>query len=128
MDPVTNPSNPGETPGDDLKALAQQYRRLERLLTWSLAAMLLVVFSINIYFSREAKVAQYRCNQVEVQLDGLKQIQPLIRDFVGALQQYAAQDKEFIPIWERYRPALTDYLPSQKSHVPAPSPAAAPKK
>jgi hypothetical protein len=122
MDPVINPSTPGNTPGDDLKAVAHQCKRLERLLVWSLAAMLLVVFSINIYFSREAKAAQYRCNQVEAQLDGLKQIQPLIRDFVGALQQYAAQDKDFMPIWERYRPALTDYLPAQKSPAPAPAP------
>jgi hypothetical protein len=112
---------------ETLNALSRQTSKLEFLLLMSFIVIIVLSVGLNVLLANQVKVLQARYNE---QNPAVKQLakgfrendEPLYRKFALALQQYAATNRDFLPIWEKYRPAMTNLLTAAK---PLPSPAAA---
>ena len=44
--------------------------------------------------------------------------EPMIREFAGAMQSFASTNKDFAPIFDRYRPAFSKYLTGSSAQSP----------
>lgn len=127
MDPLTPKpevsalqSPPAES--DSFKALAQQCQRLEKLLIFTLAAFIVTTVCMSFFIARTAKTAKLEANRMSAVVERAKKdkIEPIMREFVSAMQQYAAVDKGFGPIWQKYQPGLSNLLAATKSFAAAP--------
>ncbi len=117
---------------ETLNALSRQTSKLEFLLLISLLVIIVLGIAVNVLLANQVKVLEARYNE---QSPAVKQLakafresdEPLYRKFAVAIQQYAARDTNFLPIWDRYRPAMSNLLTVSKPVAPA-APAKAPVK
>ena len=105
------------------EALLRQCQRLEKLIIFALVAMIITIVAVNFFLSRDARAAALQAKRMEATFQGYQRIQPYMQDLLSALQTYAGQDKDFQPIWQRYRPVLTNFFPVVND-APSNSPAA----
>ncbi len=126
MDPIISKPESASGPSSgstEIQALMQRIKKLETLFLVSLGAIILLSIGFNILMSNQIKAVQIRYDE---QSPGIKQYakgfreadEPLMRSFALALQQYAAANRDFLPIWEKYRPALTNLLTPVKLAPP----------
>lgn len=119
--PIPQPVAP-----EALDALNRRTAKLEFLLLLSLAVIIILGVGLNILLANQVKGMQARYNE---QTPIVKQLakswretdEPLYRNFINALQQYATTSKDFQPILDKYRPAFTNFLTAAKPTAPAPA-------
>jgi hypothetical protein len=108
-------SGEGQIQTDAVEALNRKTGKLEFLLLVSLGAIIILSIGVNILIANQAKLLQARYIEQEPAVkqyaQGYRDIdEPLYRKFALAMQQYAATNKDFQPLWDKYRPALTNLL------------------
>jgi hypothetical protein len=127
--PASSPEHTQAPSPDVHPALLQQCKRLEKLIIFALLAMVTTAVAVNVFLSQDARAAAFQARQMEAKFQAYNKIQPYMANFLDALQTYASQDKEFMPIWQKYRPVFTNYYsvtPDAPSNTPAGAKAPAP--
>lgn len=111
-----------------LEQLRSQHQQLQSLFAVALSALLVLGLVCSLFMFKQwrmvrAQVEDQRPTVQKMWTDYQNSSEKLIRNFVGSLQDFATQHRDFQPILDRYREPLRSYfLPS----VPAP-PSNAPK-
>lgn len=136
--PASSPEQTQAQGPEAQQVLLRQCQRLEKLIIFALVAMVITIVAVNFFLSRDARAAAFQAKQMEARFQAYNKIQPYMANFLSAMQTYANQDKDFMPIWQKYRPVFTNYYPVTPdapsntpagAKAPAPAPASAkPKK
>jgi type II secretory pathway component PulL len=113
------------------RELQSEHERLRYLFVLSLASFVLLSLAACGFMGQQWRIAKWQASQQQTAVQNLwrdyKGTQSKIGDFVKALQTYAAQNREFQPILEKYRRSLGDYFkPTSAAPAPAAAPSAAP--
>jgi len=94
--------------------LEQQCQDLKTLLTATFVALLVLSASVNLFLAKQmrqvrAKVAESRpvIKRMEAEF---RSKEPNMKNFLNALQSFAASNRDFQPVLDRYRAALPQYL------------------
>ena len=110
---------------EDLQARFQQ---LQTLFAVALAAIVLMSVFTCAFIGKQwrmvrAQVEEQRPAVQKMMVDYQKSTEPLIRSFTDGLKTFAARNRDFQPIIDKYREALRPYLGSTQpgSVVPAQS-------
>ena len=95
--------------------LLSQFHDLRNLFYLATFALLVMGVGVNIYLGKQMRLAratlsEQRQNSDRVAEDFQKNSEPMIREFAGAMQSFASTNKDFAPIFDRYRPAFSNYL------------------
>ena len=95
--------------------LASQFHDLRNLFYLATFALLVMGVGVNIYLGKQmrlarAQLAEQRQSVGRVADDFKNNSEPMIREFAGAMQSFASTNKDFAPIFDRYRPAFSNYL------------------
>src|SRR5262245_53011469 len=95
--------------------LAEQFHSLRNLFYLATFAMLVMGVGVNIYLGKQMRLARVQLAEQRQALgraadDFQNTSEPMIREFAGAMQGFASTNKDFAPIFERYRPAFSKYL------------------
>jgi hypothetical protein len=107
-----------------VEQLRSQCQQLQSLFVVALAALLLLGMVSCLFIFKQwrmvrAQVEDQRPSVQRMWTDYQNGSEKLIRNFVGSLQNFAAQHRDFQPILDRYREPLRPYLTPS---VPAPPP------
>jgi len=102
----------------------RQYNTLQNLFHAALVAVILLSLGVSLFIFKQMRLLR---SQLEEQRPGVSRLiadyqknsEPVIRNFTSAMERFAATNRDFQPIMEKYRPLLKDFLT-------APIPAAAP--
>ena len=113
-----------------VEQLRSQCQQLQSLFVVALAALLLLGMVSCLFIFKQwrmvrAQVEEQRPSVQRMWTDYQNGSEKLIRNFVGSLQNFTAQHRDFQPILDRYREPLRPYLAPS---VPAPPPSTAPNK
>ena len=105
---------PAMFPTVALEELEQKFQDLRTLLTASLVALLVLSCSLNLFLAKQmrqvrTKVTESRPLVARVQAE-FQRKEPRMKEFINALQSYAASNRDFQPVIDRYRTALSSYL------------------
>lgn len=127
--------NPGEPQGDllqprptadaaaALEQLRSDYQQLQSLFIVALGALLVLGLSTCLFMAKQwrmvrAQVEEQRPNVQRMWAEYQRTTEPLVQKFTARLQGFAAQNRDFQPIVDRYREPLRAYFGPA---VPAPS-------
>jgi hypothetical protein len=130
MDASQSQNGSQQNQAQSIESLSRQTGKLEFLLLVSLLVIIILSIGVNILLANQVKVLQARYFELEPAVknyaQGYHEIdEPMYQKFALALQQYASTNKDFAPIWEKYRPVLTNLLVAR---TPAPATAQPTKK
>ena len=131
--------NSSDAPSDALRdssasahrELQSEHERLRYLFVLSLASFVLLSLAVCGFMGQQWRIAKWQAKEQRTAVQNLwreysSQSQPKIRGFVQSLQNFAAQNRDFQPILEKYRKPLGDYF-GPTSAAPAPmTPSSAP--
>jgi len=104
--------------GADTAQLQAVCQRLQYLFVLSLASTVLICLAICVFMGKQYRTVQADLQDKQKSVNAMwgeyqRTTQPLIRDFVRGLQDYAARDRAFQPTLEKYHKQLEEYfLPS----------------
>ena len=98
-----------------VEELRSQYQQLQTLFVAALAALFVLgmvccLFMFKQYRMIRAQVEDQRPTVQRMWSDYQGSSEKLIRDFVGSLQNFAMQHRDFQPILDRYREPLRSYF------------------
>ena len=105
-----------------IEQLRSQHQQLQSLFVVALSALLVLGLVCCLFMFKQwrmvrAQVEDQRPTVQKMWSDYTNSSEKLVRNFVGSLQSFAAQHRDFQPILDRYREPLRSYfVPS----VPAP--------
>jgi len=115
-----NSSDPQDTQtrssdGADIAQLQKLCERLQYLLMLSLASTVLICLAICVFMGKQYRTVQADVEEKRKSVTAMwgeyqRNTQPLIRNFVHGLQDYAARDRAFQPILEKYHKQLEEYF------------------
>ena len=108
-DPLRTPT------GADNTVLAEQVGQLQRLFVATLVALILMSAAVAFFIEKQVRlvkqqIAEQRPSLNRMMTDYQKGYEPVIRNFSSALAQFAATNRDFQPILEKYRPVLSNYF------------------
>ena len=115
----SQPDLPASQPGPDLlaalAALQQQTRALGRLLQLTLVALVLLGAGVNLYLLKQvrllnAQLAVERPTVARMSAEFQNRDLPFFRNFGAKLQNYGYAHREFLPVLDRYRSVLEEFL------------------
>ncbi len=115
MDPTQpGPSNPSPEVVRDMTGAIKQ---LQWLVVLTAIGMLLVCVPLAWFLSKQVNLTESRIAQEQPRFTAIvsnyrSTSEPLVSNFLAALQNYAASNRNFQPVLDRYRPALSAYLPA----------------
>ena len=105
---------PSSIPGGALRELRQQYLDLRTLLQATLAALIVLALGVSLFLAKQMRLVRSEVSELRPVIGRLtvefQQKEPKMRAFVSALQSYASNNREFLPILERYRAAAPEYF------------------
>ena len=92
-----------------------ELRRLQSLFLWAVGGLLLFTLAANLFIGQQMRLVR---RQLPGQRDAVirnamefqKRDEPLVRKFVGTLQEFARTNRDFQPVLEQYRSALEPYF------------------
>ena len=93
-------ANVSRTPDTDLAA---EVRGLKSLLYIALLALIVLGAAVDFYLGKQMRIVQ---RQFYTQQKSTEDAERLVRKFVAAMEAFAATNKDFQPILEKYRPAF----------------------
>ena len=101
--------------GSSIAEVQAQCEQLRYLFVLSLASIVLICLAVCVFMGKQwrtvkAQVEEQRKTVQTMWVDYGRTSQPLIREFVRSLQGYAAQDRNFQPVLEKYRRPLAEYF------------------
>jgi hypothetical protein len=83
--------------------LAAEVRGLKSLLYAALLALIVLGAAVDFYLGKQMRIVQ---RQFYAQQKSTEDAERLVRKFMAAMESFAATNKDFQPILERYRPAF----------------------
>jgi hypothetical protein len=103
--------------------LAEQFRDLRNLYYLATFALLVMGVGVNIYLGKQmrlarAQLAEQRQIVGRAAEDFQNGSEPMIREFAGAMHSFASTNKDFAPIFDRYRPVFSNYLTGSSAQPP----------
>jgi len=109
-----------------VEELQARFQQLQSLFVLALAAIVLMSVFICAFMGKQwrmvrAQVEEQRPAVQKMALDYQKSTEPLIRSFTDGLKTFAARNRDFQPIIEKYRDALRPYLGSSLPAASAPA-------
>jgi hypothetical protein len=95
--------------------LAAEFRDLRNLFYLATFALLVMGVGVNIYLGKQMRFARTKLAEqrqiVGKVAEGFQSTsEPMVREFAAAMQSFASTNKDFAPIFDKYRPALSKYL------------------
>lgn len=95
--------------------LASEFRDLRNLFYLATFALLVMGVGVNIYLGKQMRLARTQLAEQRQTLgriadDFASSNEPMIREFALAMQGFASTNKDFAPIFDKYRPAFSKYL------------------
>jgi hypothetical protein len=108
----TSPS-PFHPPGGERSSpdLRQEIQQIYRLVVVGLAALVILAVGVNLVLLKQFLTARRQLAATRTLVENLsaqyRQKEPAMREFVGALQTFAATHPDFQPTLHRYRRALS---------------------
>ncbi len=123
--PAPQIQRPTVIPRVTLQEVEQQCHDLRTLLTATFIALLVMSMSVNLFLAKQmrqvrAKVSETRPAMARMNAEFRKK-EPRMKDFVNALQTFAAANRDFQPVLDRYRAALPQYLSAPVSVMSSPT-------
>src|SRR5262245_16444846 len=109
-----------------VEELSVRQNQLQLLFIAALAAVVIMSLFIFVFMGKQwrlvrAQVIEQRPTVQRMMADYQKTTEPLIRSFTASLQSFAAKNRDFQPILDKYHDALRPYFPpSPASAVPQP--------
>lgn len=102
-------------PHPDSPAVAEQLRHLQSLLIATLIGLVIMAMAVAFFIEKQTRlvkqqVAEQRPTINRMMTEYQKGHEPLIRNFSSALAQFAATNRDFQSIIEKYRPVLSNYF------------------
>ena len=133
--------NPSDPQGDVLRdrsdtafrELQAEHERLRYLFVLSLASFVVLSLALCGFVFKQWRVVKFQVREQEAVVQNMwrdysKTSQPMIQKFVLTLQGFAAQNRDFEPVLEKYRRPLGDYFsPTSAAPAPAMTPSSTPK-
>jgi hypothetical protein len=102
MEPTPSSSaRPAETD------LATEVRGLKSLFYLTLLALLVMGISLNIYLGKQMRLARA---QLYAQQRSAEDSERLVRNFAVAMNGFASTNRDFQPIFDKYRPVFSKYI------------------
>jgi hypothetical protein len=103
--------------------LAAQFHDLRNLFYIATFALLVMGVGVNIYLGKQMRLARMQLAEQRQTLgkaaeEFANNNEPMIREFAGAMQSFASTNKDFAPIFDKYRRSFSNYL-SGSSAAPA---------
>jgi hypothetical protein len=111
MEPTT-PSSAGGHETD----LAAEVRNLKSLFYLAVLALILMGIALNLYLGKQMRLARA---QLYTQQRSLDDSERLVQNFAVAINEFASTNKDFQPIFDKYRSAFAKYIGGT---APAPPP------
>ncbi len=100
--------------------LASQFYDLRNLFYIATFALLVMGVGVNIYLGKQMRLARTQLAQQRQTVDDFqKNSEPMIQEFAVAMRSFAATNKDFEAIFERYRPVFSNYLTGASAQPPA---------
>lgn len=105
------------------RELASQFHDLRNLFYLATFALLVMGVGVNIYLGKQMRLARAQLVEQRQTVgraadDFQNNNEPMIREFAGAMQSFASTNKDFTPIFDRYRPAFSKYLTGSSAQSP----------
>jgi hypothetical protein len=117
------------SPAVTVEELQYHFEGLRSLFLFALIALIAMTLSVDICFIRRQMI--YARTQLEEQspkvserVAGLKKREPMVRDFIASLQSFAASNRDFQPILDKYRLVLAPYMQTTPAGAPVAKPPA----
>ena len=112
---MDTPDSTNERQERPRRDLASQFNDLRNLFYLATFALLVMGVGVNIYLGKQMKLARAQLAEqrqaIERTADDFQNnSEPMIREFAGAMQSFASTNKDFGPIFDRYRPVFSKYL------------------
>src|ERR1043166_7548361 len=111
MDPSEQPellqARPTSLPRITVQELEQQCQDLRTLLTATFVALLAFCLSVNLFLGKQMRLVRAKLSEsrpvVQRMESEFKRKEPNMKNFLNALQTFAAGNRDFQPVLERYR-------------------------
>jgi len=118
-------------PAASVAELQMRYEQLQTIFIVAMIAFVIAGLSTCLFMAKQWRIvrAQVRDQRPTVQkmtYEYQRTSEKLIRDFTAELQKFAAQNRDFQPILERYRDPLRPYFLPSAPNPPSAFPTAAP--
>jgi hypothetical protein len=106
--------------------LAAELRGLKQLFYVAVFALIVMGVSLNLYRGKQmrlarAQLAEQRQATSRAAQDFHGTSEPLIRNFAIAMNAFAATNRDFEPVFNKYRGAFAKYLTGPASATPVPA-------
>jgi hypothetical protein len=121
---METPATTNEHRERSLRELASQFHDLRSLFYLATFALLVMGVGVNIYLGKQMRLARAQLAEQRQTIgratdDFQNNNEPMIREFAGAMQSFASTNKDFAPIFDRYRPAFSKYITGSSAQSPA---------
>jgi len=122
-DPNPSPAQTGDATSAALDTLRKEVDGLQKLFAVAVGAVIVLSLAIGLFTFIQMKIFRTQLNEqraAAARIDsGYKEVsEPLIRNFTAAMEQFAATNKDFQPILDKYRPALANILKGKGGAAP----------
>jgi hypothetical protein len=105
---------PTSLPTITVAELEQQCQDLRTLLTATFVALLVLSLSLNLFLVKQMRLVRAKVSESRPTIQRLqaqfKEKEPNMKNFVVALQTFAAANRDFQPVLDKYRYDLPQYL------------------
>ena len=96
--------------------LAAEVRGLKSLFYLALLGLIVMGVGLNIYFGKQMRLAR---KDLYAQQRSFEDSERLVRNFAVAMNGFASTNKDFQPIFDKYRPAFSKYIGGPAPALPA---------
>jgi uncharacterized protein HemX len=121
-------SKPAASLVNEVEELQEQQRSLQALFVVALAAMVVLCLGVDLYLFKQWRMAKAQLAEQgrvvsNIAAEFHQSREKNFRSFINQLETFAKANRDFLPILEKYRPALNQYFTSPPPlAVPAPVP------
>jgi hypothetical protein len=123
---------PREFPTITIQEVDQQCQDLRTLLMATFVALLVLSLSLNLFLAKQMKQVRNKVSEsrkvVQRMQAEFQKKEPNMKSFINALQSFAAANRDFQPVLEKYKYALPQYLAAPAAVSTAPPGIAEPPK
>lgn len=102
MEPTTSPSNRVQE-----SDLAAEVRGLKSLFYLAVLGLIVLGVSLNIYLGKQMRLARA---QLYAQQRSIEDSERLVRNFAVAMNSFASTNKDFQPVFDKYRGVFSNYI------------------
>lgn len=97
-----------------VQELDQQCQDLRTLLMATFVALLVLSLSLNLFLAKQMKQVRAKVSEsrpvVKRMQEEFQRKEPNMKSFINALQSFAAANRDFQPVLDRYRSVLPQYM------------------